>query len=87
MDYIIIALVVVILILSIIDYICAKVYKKYKSLYEREHEKLLGVQEEYSKLVEVYKIKKQNEEIANETIDALHSGKLSADDILPKRKG
>ena len=28
----------------------------------------------------------KNEEIANETIDALHSGKLSADDILPKRK-
>ena len=32
-------------------------------------------------------IKGKNREEANEKIDDLHSGKLSADDVLPKPKG
>ena len=64
----------------------AKLYKKYKSLYEQEHEKLLGIQEEYTKLVQAYEIKKKNKEKADEKADRLRSGIVCADDILPKRK-
>ena len=39
---------------------------------------------EYDKLKTAQKIKAKNEEEANEKINDLHSGKLSADDILPK---
>lgn len=87
MKYIIITLVALLMILSIIDCLLVKLYKHYETAYKQEHEKLLGIQEEYSKLVEAYKIKKNNKDKANEKIDNLHSGKLSADDILPKRKG
>lgn len=64
----------------------ARLYKKYRTLYKQEHEKLLGIQEEYSKLVKAYEIKKKNKERANEKTDSLHNGDVSADDILPKRK-
>lgn len=39
---------------------------------------------EYDKLKTAQKIKAKNEEEKNEKINDLHSGKLSADDILPK---
>lgn len=86
MTYILIGLAVVIVI-SIAFAVIFKLYKKYKSAYEQEKSKLELLQEEYSKLAEAYKIKKGNKEKADEKIDDLHSGKLSADDILPKRKG
>lgn len=78
---------IVVLTLSIIStYLVAKLYKKYKLAYEQEHEKLLGIQEEYSKLVKAYEIRKKNKEKTDAKITDLHDGKLSADDILPKRK-
>lgn len=83
----IIVILIVILMISIIStYLVAKLYKKYKLAYEQEHEKLIGLEQEYSKLVEAYKIKKKNKEEADEKTDNLHSGAVSADDILPKRK-
>lgn len=87
MNYISVAIMIVTVIITIVAWVFTKLYKKYKDLYEQEHEKLLGIQEEYSKLIEAYNIKKKNKEKADEKIDNLHSGKLSADDILPKRKG
>ena len=86
MTYIIISSILLFLVLSICVMVFGSLYKKYKCAYEQEHEKLLGIQEEYSKLVEAYSIKKKNKEKADEKTSALHSGKLSADDILPKRK-
>lgn len=87
MNYILVAIMIIAVIITIVAWVFTKLYKKYKNLYEQEHEKLLGIQEEYSKLIEAYNIKKRNKEKADEKIDNLHSGKLSADDILPKRKG
>ena len=86
MTYIAICSIILFLILSIFVAIFGNLYKKYKAEYEKEHEKLLGIQEEYSKRVEAYSIKKKNKEKADEKTSALHNGKLSADDILPKRK-
>lgn len=63
----------------------AKLYSKYKDKYEKEHNKLVGLQAEYSTLLKAYEIKKNNKEKADETINALHNGTLSADDVLPKR--
>lgn len=61
-------------------------YNKYKSAYIKEHYKLSTMEQEYSKLVECYKIQKKNKEEANEKINALRNGDVSADNILPKRK-
>lgn len=44
-----------------------------------------NVMKDYMKLKEAEQIKHQKEKETNEKIDDLHSGKLSADDILPKR--
>ena len=85
MTYIAVGMFIIIVITSITSCLLAKLYKRYKTAYEQEHEKLLGIQEEYSKLVQAYEIKKKNKEKADEKIDNLHNGKLSADDILPKR--
>ena len=83
----VIVILIVVLIISIISTcLMAKLYKKYKLSYEQEHEKLLGIQEEYSKLVKAYEIRKKNKEKTDAKIADLHDGKLSADDILPKRK-
>ena len=86
MTYYLLTLVVIVLFCGITTAIFGKLYKKYKLAYEQEHEKLLGIQEEYSKLVQAYEIKKKNKEKADEKITDLHNGNLSADDILPKRK-
>lgn len=64
-----------------------KLYRNQKRLYEEEHSRLLLIQEEYSKLAEAYRIKKENKEKADEKISDLHNGTVSADDVLPKRKG
>lgn len=42
---------------------------------------------EIVRLNRVNKIKSDNERETNEKIDDLHSGKLSADDVLPKCQG
>lgn len=86
MTYIIIALVAVIVVVSLIAYFLTKAYKKYKRAYEEEHNKLIGLEQEYSTLVEAYKVKKENKEKSDEKINDLDSGIVSADDILPKRK-
>lgn len=86
MNYLVLIEAVILLCVVIVSVLLCKGYRKYKTAYKQEHEKLLGVQEEYSKLIEAYNIKKSNKEKANAKTDALHSGKLSADDILPKRK-
>lgn len=61
-------------------------YHKYKIAYNKERYKLVTMEQEYSKLVECYKIQKKNKEEANEKINALRNGDVSADNILPKRK-
>ena len=74
MTYIFIALGAVILIVTILAFVFNKLYRKYKVAYEQEHTRLEGLQQEYSKLVEAYKIKKKNKESADEKINELHSG-------------
>lgn len=86
MTYILIALLALLLIAVIAMVIFYKLYRKNKLAYENEHTQLVNLQQEYSTLVEAYKIKKENKEKADEKISDLHSGTVSADDILPKRK-
>ena len=71
----------------VLVFIFYMLYRKNRKLYEEEHLQLLQLQEEYSKLAEAYKIKKENKEKADEEISNLHNGTVSADDVLPKRKG
>lgn len=86
MIYIIIALVVLIILLCITLFIFGKVCKKYKCRYETERIKIEQLQEEYSKLAEAYKIKKENKEKADEKISNLHSGDSVANAINILRK-
>ena len=86
MKYVLILLAISIVAISVTAFIYYRLYKKFKNDYEQEHLKFECLQEEYSKLVEAYKIKKQNKEKADEKVSDLHSGNTSADDILPKRK-
>ena len=51
---------------------------------DRYFEYCKAVDRENTKLREEMKIKSENEREANEKIDSLHAGDLSADDILPK---
>ena len=87
MTYFIIIAVVVFIVLFVLVSTFFKLYRKNRKLYEEEHLQLLQLQEEYSKLAEAYKIKKENKEKADEEISNLHNGTVSADDVLPKRKG
>lgn len=86
MTYVLITLAVLVIISGVFAYIFYKMYRKFKNCYEKEHIKLVNLQEEYSKLAEAYNIMKKNKEQADEEISDLHSGVVSADDILPKRK-
>lgn len=86
MTYILIGLIILTLVITVTAFIFYKLYRKNKLAYENEHTQLVNLQQEYSTLVEAYKIKKQNKEKADEKISDLHSGTVSADDILPKRK-
>lgn len=86
MTYVLITLAVLVIISGVFAYIFYKMYRKSKDCYEKEHLKLVNLQEEYSKLAEAYNIMKKNKEQADEEISDLHSGVVSADDILPKRK-
>lgn len=84
MTYILIGLIVLILT-GVVSFIFYKMFRKYKKAYEVEHNKLVGLEAEYTRLVKAYQIRKNNKEEADEKIDDLHSGVISADDILPKR--
>lgn len=84
MTYILIGLIALILT-GVVSFIFYKMFRKYKKAYEVEHNKLIGLEAEYTCLVEAYQIRKNNKEEADEKIDDLHSGVISADDILPKR--
>lgn len=86
MTKLIVILVCVIAVLLVLTFAFIKLSRKYKGLYKEEHKKLIGLEQEYSKLIEAYNVKKENKEKADEKINALHNGELSADDILPKRK-
>ena len=86
MTYLLLSLIAIAILFGITLAIFRKLYKKYKLAYENEHTQLVNLQQEYSTLVEAYKIKKENKEKADEKISDLHSGTVSADDILPKRK-
>jgi uncharacterized membrane protein YgaE (UPF0421/DUF939 family) len=86
MTYVLIGLIILIIAGAVTTFIFNKMYRKYKTAYEQEHNKLLGIQEEYSKLAEAYRIKKENKEKADAEISDLHNGVTTADDILPKRK-
>ena len=84
MTYVLIGLIVLILT-GVVSFIFYKMFRKYKKAYEVEHNKLIGLEAEYTRLVEAYQIRKNNKEEADEKIDDLHNGVISADDILPKR--
>lgn len=85
--YVIVLILFGLFILSFIINLC------FKSQIDRLNEELKHKQEAYDgvhnellKVLESYKIREENEKKANEKVSDLHSGKLSADDILPKRK-
>ena len=86
MVYVLIGLGVLVIAVVIIAFIFNKMYRKYKSAYEQEHNKLVGLEQEYSKLVEAYNIKKKNKEKADEKISDLHSGDSVANAINILRK-
>ena len=78
----------VIVVLFVLVFTVVYLNTKNKELQRKVKEKealVLGAMKEINTLKEELSIKKRNEESANEKIDALHTGKLSADDILPKR--
>lgn len=86
MKYIILISLAIIVLLLIAVTIFIKLYKKTKASYEEEHLQLINLQEEYSKLAEAYKIKKENKEKADEKINNLHSGDSVANAINILRK-
>lgn len=86
MIYVIVAFVFIIIVVSMLAFMFGKMCRKYKNSYEAERMKFLNLQEEYSKLAEAYRIKKENKEKADEKVSDLHNGTTTADDILPKRK-
>ncbi|SEP79478.1 hypothetical protein SAMN04487977_101447 [Treponema bryantii] len=59
--------------------------KELKDRLDRKTEAYNGLLEEFDLYRKSEQFKHQKEEETNEKIDDLHSGKLSADDILPKR--
>ena len=59
--------------------------KDLKNKLELKTEAYNGLQAEFELYRQSESFKHKKEEEANEKVDDLHSGKLSADDILPKR--
>ena len=59
--------------------------KQLKNKLELKTEAYNGLQEEFEIYRQAEHFKHKKEEEANEKIDDLHNGSLSADDILPKR--
>lgn len=60
-------------------------YKETKNMLNRKTEAYNGLIVEFELFRNSEQFKHQKQEEANEKIDDLHTGKLSADDILPKR--
>ena len=86
MTYILIGLIILAIAGFVATMIFRKLYRKCKSDLDEKCLQLTQLQEEYSKLAEAYKIKKENKEKADAKISDLHNGTTTADDILPKRK-
>lgn len=59
--------------------------KSLKDQLEYKSEMYNGLQEEFELYRQSETFKHEKEKEVNEKVDDLHSGKLSADDILPKR--
>ena len=59
--------------------------KTLKEKLDKKNELYNGLQAEFELYRKSEHFKHEKQEEANEKIDDLHSGKLSADDILPKR--
>ena len=59
--------------------------KKLKEQLARKTEAYNGLQEEFELYRNAEQFKAKKEEEANEKINDLHNGSMSADDILPKR--
>lgn len=71
---------------SIIYAVCQHGYnKELKERLAQKTEAYNGLQAEFDLYRQAEQFKHQKEEEVNEKVDDLHSGKLSADDILPKR--
>lgn len=71
---------------SIIYAVCQHKYnKELKERLEQKTEAYNGLQKEFELYRQSETFKHEKEKEVNEKIDDLHSGKLSADDILPKR--
>ena len=84
----------VIAILALVGlFLCAVIFgicqhnlnKELKNKLALKTEAYNGLQAEFELYRKSEQFKHQKEEEVNEKIDDLHSGKLSADDILPKR--
>lgn len=78
---ILLGVIVVLLLLFLWQLNNAKAYKEKLAVVSQQYDLLFA---EFDKLKTAQKIKAKNEEEKNEKINDLHSGKLSADDILPK---
>ena len=86
MNYCILAVICIIFVLVYtIIYLNTK-NKELKKRYELKAEAYNGLYKEFELYRQSEQFKNKQEEEANEKISDLHSGKLSADDILPKRK-
>lgn len=83
---IITALIVMFCVIAIVAYTFFKLYKKAKKNYSTARDDLQCMQEEFSRLVEAYKIKSNNKEKANEEIAELHNGDVIANTLDKLRK-
>ena len=73
-------------LLSLIFAICQhNLAKELKNKLELKSEAYNGLRDEFELYRKSEQFKHQKQEEVNEKIDDLHSGTLSADDILPKR--
>lgn len=59
--------------------------KELKQQLDKSSELYVGLQEEFELYRNAERFKQKKEEEANEKVNDLHNGTLSADDILPKR--
>ena len=59
--------------------------KTLKEQLKKSTEMYVGLQEEFELYRNAERFRQKKEEEANEKIDDLHNGSVSADDILPKR--
>ena len=83
---IVILVLLALFLITLILFICQR--SKNKDLKQRldlKTEAYNGLQNEFELYRKSEQFKHQKEDEVNEKIDDLHSGKLSADDILPKR--